>query len=66
MQLMFGMVVCPFILKLAEEDSQKAQRAFDFIEEMEKSGDDRITNLAEVTVLEDFCRKSYYWEKGIV
>lgn len=28
MQLMFGMVVCPFILKLAEEDSQKAQRAF--------------------------------------
>ena len=53
MHIMFGMVICPFILKLAEEDPQKAQRAFDFIEEMEKSGDDRIANLAEVTVLEN-------------
>lgn len=53
MHIMFGMVVCPFILKVADEDPEKTQRAFDFIEEMEKCGDERIVNLAEVTVLED-------------
>ena len=53
MHIMFGMVVCPFILKIADKDPKKAQLAFDFIEEMGKCSDDRIVNVAEVTVLED-------------
>ncbi|MBR6364581.1 MAG: hypothetical protein IKS10_00570 [Lachnospiraceae bacterium] len=53
MHVMFGMVVCPYILKIVSEDPQKTKKAFDFIEQMETSGDDDIVNVAEVTVLED-------------
>lgn len=52
MHIMFGMVVCPFILLIPVENSEKIQRAFDFIEQMETSGDSDIANVAEVTVLE--------------
>ena len=53
MHVMFGMVVCPYICKIAKEDPQKTRRAFEFIEQMETSGDDDIINVAEVTVLEN-------------
>ena len=53
MHIMFGMVVCPFLFKILEEDSQKTQKAFDFVEKMVSSGDDDIVNVAEVTILEN-------------
>lgn len=52
MHIMFGMVVCPFILQIISEDEGKAKKAFDFIEQMETCGIDEIANVAEVTVLE--------------
>lgn len=52
MHIMFGMVVCPYILSIADKDALKVQKAFDFIEEMEKTDDDRIVSIAEATVLE--------------
>ncbi len=52
MHVVFGSVVCPFILKVANENPKKAQKAFDFIEQMEISDDDEVVNVAEVTVLE--------------
>ena len=53
MHVVFGMVVCPFIIKMAEDDPKKAQMAFDFVEQMVTSEDAKIANVAEVTVLED-------------
>lgn len=53
MHIMFSFVVCPFILKIADEDPQKTQRAFDFIEQMELDEDDMVANVAEVTILEN-------------
>ena len=53
MHIMFSFVVCPFLLKIADEDSLKTQRAFDFIEQMELDEDSMVANVAEVTVLEN-------------
>ncbi len=52
MHNMFGFIVCPFILKISNEDPQKTQRAFDFLEQMELDEDAMVANVAEVSVLE--------------
>lgn len=52
MYLLFGMVICPFLHKVVEEDEEKARKAFDFIEQMESCDDDEIANLADVGILE--------------
>ncbi|MBR2684426.1 MAG: hypothetical protein IKE59_00020 [Erysipelotrichaceae bacterium] len=49
---LFGMVVCPFLHKVVEEDEEKARLAFDFIEQMNSNEDDEIVNLAVVGILE--------------
>ncbi len=53
MHVVFGMVVCPFIIKMAEEDPKNAQMAFDFVEQMLTLENSKNSNVAEVTVLED-------------
>ena len=52
MHVMFEFMVCPFILKIADEDLQKTQKAFDFVEQMVTYEDSMVVNVAEVTVLE--------------
>ena len=52
MHLMFGMIVCPFLHKIVEEEPEKAKVAFEFIEQMETCGDDEIANVADVSVIE--------------
>ncbi len=53
MHIMFALIICPFILKIATEDSQKTQKAFDFIEKMECDENSMVVNVAEVTILEN-------------
>ena len=53
MHVMFGLIICPYILKIVAEDSQKTQKAFDFIEKMVTDQDSMIGNVAEVSVLEN-------------
>ncbi len=53
MHVVFGMVVVPFLRKVVKESPDKATRAFSFIEKMETSGDTKIAELVEFTVLED-------------
>lgn len=53
MHIMFGFIVCPYIIRIATEDPGKAQKAFDFIERMETDEDSMVVNVAEVTVLEN-------------
>ena len=52
MHIVFGLVVSPYILSLLEKDHEKAKQAFDFVEKMEISEDERIVNVADVSVLE--------------
>jgi hypothetical protein len=52
MTILFESVVCPFILKIAEEDPQKAQKAFDFVEKMEQCEDGDVASVADVSILE--------------
>lgn len=52
MHVMFGLIICPYILKIVAEDSKKTQKAFDFIEKIGTDQDSMIGNVAEVTVLE--------------
>lgn len=52
MHVLFGMIVSPFLISLAEKEPEKAQKAFEYIEQMQTSGDDNIANVAEVSVLE--------------
>ena len=52
MHVLFGMIVCPYLIKIAGEDPQKAQKALDFVEQMQTCGDEKIANVAEVSVLE--------------
>ena len=49
MHIMFGLVVSPYILRLLEKEPEKA---IEFIEKMETSEDERIANVADVSVLE--------------
>ena len=51
--IVFGMVVVPFITKIVTEAPDKAKKAFDFFEKMELSGDSRIAEVLEFTVLEN-------------
>jgi len=52
MHIMFGMVVVPYIRKIAGENPGKTKRAFDFLEEMVLDDNADIGNVAEVSVLE--------------
>lgn len=47
------MVVVPYVSLIVEKAPDKAKKAFDFFEEMEKSGDPRIAEVLEFTVLEN-------------
>ncbi|MBR4765873.1 MAG: hypothetical protein IK085_03805 [Clostridia bacterium] len=51
--IMFAFVVVPFIKKIIKEAPDKAKKAFDFFEEMEKSNDVEIAGVLEATVLEN-------------
>ena len=53
MHIMFGMVILPYIKKIVKESSEKSEKAFSFFEEMEKSGDSKIVEVLEFTILED-------------
>ena len=52
MHVVFGMVVSPYLIMVADENPLKAQKAFVFVEQMEICGDEKIANVAEVSVLE--------------
>ena len=52
MHVLFGMIVCPFLISLADKAPEKARKAFEYIEQMLICGDDNIANVAEVSVLE--------------
>ncbi len=52
MHVVFGMIVVPYIQKVVLESPDKAKRVFDFLEEMEKSGNPEIAEVAEFSVLE--------------
>ncbi len=53
MHVVSGMVVVPFVTRIAKESHDKAKRAFDYFETMETSGDPRIAEVVEFTVLEN-------------
>lgn len=53
MYIMFSFVLVPFLKRIVKESPEKTKRAFDFFEEMEKSGDNDIAGLLEGTVLEN-------------
>ncbi len=52
MHIMFGMVVVPYLKRIIINDSEKTRVAFDYIEKMEKSGDSKIAEVVEFTILE--------------
>ncbi len=52
MHIVFGMVVVPYIISIVNNDSEKAQKAFDYIEIMETSGNPNIAEVVEFTILE--------------
>ena len=52
MHIMFGMVVVPYIRKIAGENSAKTKKAFGYLEEMLLDDNPDIGNVAEVSVLE--------------
>ena len=52
MHIVFGMVVVPFLKKVVMCDHKKAQKAFEYIEKMECSGDSQISEVVEFTILE--------------
>ena len=53
MHIMFGLVVVPFVKRIAKESQEKAKKAFEFFEKMEKSGNSDIAEVLEFTVLEN-------------
>ncbi len=53
MHIMFGLVVLPYIKKIVNESPEKSKKAFSFFEDMEKSGNPRIAEVLEFTILED-------------
>ena len=53
MHIMFGLVVLPFIKRIVRESKDKSKKAFEFIEQMEKSGNSQIAEVVEFTILED-------------
>ena len=53
MHVVFGMVVVPFVAKIVKESPDKAKKAFDYFEKMETSGDPKIAEVVEFTILEN-------------
>lgn len=54
MHIMFSFVVVPFVIRLLKEDDSEAlTQAFRFFEEMASSGDAKITEVLEFTVIEN-------------
>ena len=47
------MNVIPFVKKIVVDSPEKAKRAFDFFEQMEKSGDSMIAEVVEFSILEN-------------
>ncbi|HBZ53293.1 MAG TPA: hypothetical protein DEO82_05915 [Eubacterium sp.] len=60
--VVFGMVVVPYVIMIVQEAPDKAMKAFEFFEKMEKSGDSRIAEVVEFTVLENLLSE----EKGVI
>lgn len=54
MHTVFGIVIVPYILKVAIHDKKKIKIAFDFIERMEYFDDVNISEVIEFSVLENF------------
>ena len=52
MHIVFGMIVVPYLQSIVLHEPSKAKKAFDYIEEMEKSGDPMIAEVVEFTILE--------------
>ncbi|MBR6383967.1 MAG: hypothetical protein IKS56_08290 [Lachnospiraceae bacterium] len=52
MHIMFGLVVLPYIKKIIQESPEKSVKAFSFFEDMEKSGDSKIAEVLEFSILE--------------
>ena len=52
MHVVFGMIIVPYVRKIIMESPNKAKKAFEFFEEMEKSGDPMIAEVIEFSVLE--------------
>ena len=50
--VVFDSIVSPYLIKLADENPQKAKKAFNFVEEMLSYDTDYIASVAEVSVLE--------------
>lgn len=53
MHVIFGMVVVPFLIEVAINDSEKLKKAFDFFERMETFGTSKIAEVIEFSVLEN-------------
>lgn len=53
MHIKFGLVVIPFIKRIVKESPEKAKVAFEFFEKMEVSGDPKIAEVVEFTILEN-------------
>lgn len=52
MHIVFGMIIVPYLKTIVLSNEVKAKRAFDFIEEMEISGDSMIAEVVECTIIE--------------
>ena len=52
MHIVFGMIVVPYLIQIVKNDKEKAKKAFDYIEDMEKSGNPKISEVVEFTILE--------------
>ena len=50
--VVFDSIVSPYLIKLADENPQKAKKEFNFVEEMLSYDTDYIASVAEVSVLE--------------
>ena len=53
MNLMFGLIITPFIKAIADKDPIKTKKAFEYVEKMENDDNPEIGNIAEVNILED-------------
>ncbi|MBQ6264292.1 MAG: hypothetical protein IJK60_02455 [Clostridia bacterium] len=58
--IQFAFVVIPFIKRIIKESPEKTKRAFDFFEEMEKTGITDIQEVVDFTVLETLLNDEPY------
>lgn len=62
----FGNVLNPFLLDLLQKDSNEGliKRAFDFIEQMATSNDEKVSNVVQVTICEQLGDDKIILEKA--